>query len=121
LNWPLMIAVHGRRYLGFRPLGGSNPMCFCAVDFSRQGQDSEEADLIGIETGYFLQFYEWVLRQGRNAMTSSDLLLWFNRLAVVDDGKVWITLDGAIHRGAFVPIQGEPSPDGGSPTSPPQA
>lgn len=104
LNWPLMIAVHGRRYLGFRHLGGSteNPMCFCAIDFSRQTVGSEEADLVGIETGYFLQLYEWVLRERLNAMKSNDLFWFFNRLPVVDDGKVWITPDGVIHPGPIV-------------------
>jgi len=101
LNWPQMIAVHERRYLGFRHLGGSNklPMCFCAIDFSRQTEQSGEADLIGIETGYFLQFYEWILREGRNAMNSPTMRMLFNRLPIVDDGKVWITPDGITHRG----------------------
>jgi hypothetical protein len=122
LNWPLVIAVHGRRYLGFRHLGGSsgNPMCFCAVDFSRQTEGSEEADVVGIETGYFLQLYEWVLRERLNAMKSTDLFWWFNRLAIVDDGKVWITPDGVIHRGPIPVAQGEPTPDASTPT-PPQA
>jgi hypothetical protein len=101
LNWPLCIAVHDTKFLGFRHLGGlvDNPMCFCAADFSRQTPDSEERDLLGIETGYFLQFYGWLLREGRNAMQSHDLLWWFNRLALADGAKVWITTDGVIHRG----------------------
>ena len=108
LNWPVSIAVHERRYLGFRHLGGSSriPMCFGAIDLARI-TGSPDMDLDGIETGFFLQLYEWVLRERQGAMGSGDMSGWVNRLPIPDEAKVWITTDGRIHRGQ-IPVIGEP-------------
>lgn len=120
LNWPLCIAVQDRHYLGFRHLGGSpeNPFCFCAIDLN-QVTDASLGEVDGMETGYFLNFLEWVLQERKNAMKSDVLFPWFNQLPISDEGKAWITMDGEIHYGSVTPVQ--PPEVGTSEESPPES
>lgn len=100
LNWPVCIAVQDRNYFGIRPLSGPTNFldCFCAVDF-RRALDTAALPIDGIETGFFLQIYSEILREGKGSLGASDMYAWFNSLPIAPEGKVWLRLDGTATNG----------------------
>jgi hypothetical protein len=102
LNLPECIAVQKGNYIGLRPrnVRPDAPWYYCAIDLN-QSQPSTWQPIDGIETGIFIYRYQKLLRSDDAATNEYELYAWFNRLPILDEGKVYIGSDGIKHLGTI--------------------
>ncbi len=100
MNAPVCIAVENQHYVSIRPLHFvvDPPPYLFAVDLTKMRTECAN-DLVGIETGLFLQFYCEILQNRWNSLPDCAIYEWFNKIPVDNSGKVFIDPDGNVHRG----------------------
>lgn len=103
-NFPCCIAVQSRQLIAVRPLSltpnvPNQRLVSCVIDLG--ATKGNRAELFGIETGAFLEFYRSAITDSPFGLLAWIVYEWFNMAGVVESAMAWITGDGEVHRGAI--------------------